>query len=79
MSNRTEITLTASYQAISTKKAVFTVTKVPEGVKLYMNNANSDTAAMVFLPELEDQVVENEDQTIYAKGLGIVLLVDQEA
>jgi len=78
MSTRVEVTLTASYQEISTAGCTITVKEV-SGAKMYINNANSNTGSFAFYPEVGEQIVESESQSTFAKGAGIVIIVDKEA
>lgn len=75
---RTLVTLTDSWQSIATTRAVFTVETVPARAQLSMNDAASDATALRRVPRQGDQVAQTDAVTTYAKGEGIVLIVDAE-
>ena len=80
MSTRTAITLTDEYQLIASNVAIITIVDAPVSVKMYLNNANNDTAADIFYPStksLEKQIRLTTSQNYYAKGAGIKIIVEQ--
>ena len=77
---RTKIECTNSYQLISTKAAVITVLDIPpDETALYLNSTDTDDdVATIDRPKSSDQYLQNAISSLYAKGVGYTLLVDQE-
>ena len=77
---RSKVILTENYQLISSKTAVITVLNIPpDETPLYLNSVNSDdSVATIDRPKSSDQYLQNAIATLYAKGVGYTLLVDEE-
>lgn len=79
--SRTRIDCTENYQLIATKKCVITVLNVPaEDTPLYINSVDDDdNVATIDRPNSSDQYLQNSISSLYAKGIGYTLLIDEEA
>lgn len=75
---RTQVTLTDTYQVIATRRCVITVQAVPGARALSLNQTASDLTALRDVVSSGDQFAQNETKDTYAKGEGIILVIDQE-
>ena len=79
---RSEITLTSTWQQVATGLAVFTVKTINRQSnaqrQVSFNESASDTAAMDLVAEDNLQVEQRDDVVTYAKGAGILLIVDED-
>ena len=75
---RTLITLTSAWQEAATGRAVFMVESSASGAQIALNDTASDTAALRRLAEPGGQFSQTSSVSTFAKGAGIVLIVDEE-
>lgn len=76
---RTEFTLTNTYQKVSDLKCVITVKSAINSAKIKLNTANSADGEDERLAVVNAQCVQNEAISVYAKGAGVVIVVDEAA
>lgn len=74
---RVEITLTAAYQQIAAVQNTLTVKSNAPRTTLFVNDASSDVAAHKVRPEPNYQLVQTSATPTFAKGEGIVIIVDE--
>lgn len=73
---RTEIVLTDTFQEVGTGVATFTVKSAQRGTKLDINDVASETAQHSVLAVPNYQIIQSSAISTFAKGEGVVLIVD---
>lgn len=76
---RVEVSLTGTYQEVATGLATFTVKSAKPGSKLDMNDVALELAQHSVIAEPNYQIVQTSAVSTFAKGEGIVLIVDEGA
>ena len=77
---RTKVTVTTSWQLISSTETIIQISKAPGSVgQLFFNTSASDTAALGFTPQdLGEFIIQNSVETTYVKAAqdGWEIIVD---